>query len=265
MMRGLFLTLALFAHPGGTAPAWPAVCPPPLPSAETATVLSRRAPWFWVVIDFARSLSYTCVPKVMCSSIRRIMNANAGPCRARNRCAEVRRNHRLQQVNLTAVTRFVVMRDPFDRLVSAYYNSATNRFIFVGRCKTPKDCTFAEFVAALALEKRKRGNLNFNEHFMLQVDIAQFHSMHYHYILRMSCAKHLECIYKGLLNTTQVHANKSARPTSEQAASKESMFTPDVLRTVLELYQRDLDMWKLTECTGPSCECTPTTADRILT
>jgi hypothetical protein len=57
----LVLTLVLaLACLGGAALADPkrmAVCPPPLPSADTAAVRLHRVPWYWVLVDRARALS----------------------------------------------------------------------------------------------------------------------------------------------------------------------------------------------------------------
>lgn len=241
-----------------------AACPPPLRSAAGATVLPQSAPWRWIAVDRSRALSYTFVPKVMCTSLRTIMNAHMkgrGGCK-HARCAEVRTNPGLRkQANLTELTRFVIIRDPFDRLVSAYHNSATNQYIHAGRCTSAQNCSFAEFVQAIAMKARRSGgSLDFNEHFKLQVDIAAFSSMRYHHVFRMTCPRHVECIYRGLLNSSQVHLNRSP----QRVATFEKLFTSDVLRTFMSLYRRDVDLWRAAECVGPWCECTPSTADRLL-
>jgi hypothetical protein len=65
-------------------------------------------------------LEYTFAPKVMCTSLRSIMNERmAGTCSGHN-CSMYRFNPRLRKgFNLAAMTRFFIMCDPFERLVSA--------------------------------------------------------------------------------------------------------------------------------------------------
>jgi hypothetical protein len=275
------LLLAAVAAAAAQAAA-AAHCPPPLRSAVNATVDPAKVPWFWMVLDRRGGLSYTYVPKAMSTSLRTIMNAREagkGGCRnrLRDRCAEVKKTPALRAENITRMTRFFVLRDPFERLLSAYHNSATNEFIHVGRCITPKDCTFEEFVNELARHKLEAGNLDFNEHFKPQVEIARFASMHYHYVFRMSCRAHVDCIYRGLLGTSlvQLNAREKCTPTAHRACSApkptrkadviraEDQFPPHVVRAFMTMYKEDVDVWKATECTGPHCDCTPTTADKL--
>lgn len=241
------------AHAGG-------LCPAPRRSALGARIDRAQVPWFNIIVSKKRKVAVTGIAKAMISSVRAIANreAAASGCKA-SRCAEARMNRSLQsEIEISAYTRAVMLRDPFERLASAYFDSADNPYIAVGACPSSRACSLDKFVSELwhNWESARR-----NEHFTPQAEHARMGAMRYHYVLRMSSAADIACLLEGLLGGSRdTHANQSpggggsggsARDRRDKLRALAGNFTPRAVERAARLYERDVALWRATE---PACD-----------
>jgi len=204
---------------------------------------------FWLLMAPSRNLSMTFIPKNMCSSIRATFRSLECPPRD-PRCAEHRFNKKRMSPNLHQrmlnMTRAIVFRDPLDRAISAYENSAKNMYIKVPGCESSLNCTFAEWVNIL--HTRGTGRIG-NEHFYTQTAIADIRNWHYHYVLRMTSPVDQRFLWNELFNMTSMKNN--AKNSTTVKASKREMVTESmhqflteaVIRQLVDLYHDDILMW----------------------
>jgi hypothetical protein len=198
----------------------------------------------------------------MCSSVRVAFNSecDGGP---NPRCGEARRNKALNRLDLSTLTRVVILRDPFERVLSAYFNANTNRYIKIpGHCENARQCSFEVWVGHLA--RLSSPNKQFqNEHFRLQTEVAQFDQMHYDYKLRMSSKIDQDFFWNELvqmeakvMNTSK---NNTKTNTTTTSAGNQTATAPDVYakvrgkfrgitnKTIVQIaaiYRDDLRMWE---------------------
>lgn len=265
---GALFTVAVRRFVGAMAPR--SACPAPRQSAVGAAIDPAVVPWPFMVISLPRKVAVTGIPKVMISSVRSILNREAteNGC-TQKRCAEARRIPRLMRMaNLTEFTRVVVIRDPLERLVSAYFNSDENEFIYAGRCRNTRRCTFEQFVEAIYAGRQVQGKWNTlkNEHFTPQAQIARFARMHYHYVLRMSSPEDLDCFFRNLLGaSSKVRVNRSAKGAAEDPFVRlgrlRPLFTNHTVNRILSLYEEDLNVWAVSE--RPGAAHVPSLADVV--
>jgi hypothetical protein len=146
---------------------------------------------------------------------------------------------------LMKATRIMIIRDPFDRALSAYFNSVNNTYIRVGVRCTAKTCSFLEWMRHL-----KNGGIYVNEHFWSQVRDSYFAQMHYDYVIRFGVKKDMECLYELLNATTRKHSNPSSN--SELSLSEKlKLYTPEIVSIMVELYQLDLSVWRMAKMFSP--------------
>ena len=159
---------------------------------------------------------------------------------------------------LVNATRVLVMRDPFDRALSAYINSKDTPFIRVGKSRcTSVTCTFGQWVTEL-----KRQGLQCNEHFWGQMHSASFAKMNYDYIIRFGVFEDMSCLFQ-LLNSTERHINKSENNMLSMQ-KKIDYFTPEITRTLTELYLEDIMVWKMAMYMEQSQDYVATLSDFLL-
>jgi hypothetical protein len=254
-------------------------------TTRTAAITNEYNP-FWLVVSHQHRIATTIIPKVMCTSIRTAING--AECQKENpRCSESRRNPRLLNELMLSLrssassssssnhyhhhnhpnhtiasksygeeeeeyTRVLIVRDPFERALSAYANSVTNPFIETQHCKSSAVCTFDEWVNDLPTA------MGSNEHFMSQTSVAQFSDMHYHYILRLSSPVDQDFFWNGLLKnkknagdvvdgstttTAKKKANVSSKNTTGTIRDTYRALSTDTIQTLARLYSDDLKMW----------------------
>jgi len=202
----------------------------------------------------------------MCTTIRRAINWNIEHCdkTPNPRCAEARRNGNLKKNKMAYLENdnydtVLLLRDPFERAISAYRNSNQNPHIYTKNCRNTTECTFDEWVEDLIHDPR-----NSNEHFVPQHKIAQFDSgIRYKYRLRMSSLTDLDFFFRDLLGfpdgAPKENANKS-RPKPLQPQSQlgdeqrhlgdeqrqEYSWKPNqkTLDRLARFYARDLKLWQ---------------------
>lgn len=212
----------------------------------------------WLVASKSTQVAVTIIPKVMCSSIRSVMN-NMECKNPDDRCAEARRNGNLKKLPmLQNYTRVIFFRDPLERAISTYKNSETNRYIEVPGCQQWRLCTLDYWVDRLVDVRSFK-----NEHFLPQTVIAQRDKMHYHYHFRMSNTDHIDFFFRELLGKAPVEKNKSSNSVAassnnntaaeeedaasrqrQQMAKKFEQLSEHALIHLLLLYEEDFLLWE---------------------
>jgi hypothetical protein len=206
--------------------------------SKSKSVMTPQYKPYWLVISKHLNLAVTIVPKVMCSSIRTVLNT-LECSNPQDRCAEVRTNRKLlSTTNVSNMTRIAFVRDPFERALSAYRNSLHNRFIHISKCNTSRDCTFEEWVKQLA--KRPQDSFA-NEHFLPQKRVLQLDQMQYDYIFRLSSASDQHFFWNNLCKrneSVQVNTAQKEVPGLEH-------FSNTTFKILADLYAEDLVLWQM--------------------
>jgi hypothetical protein len=229
------------------------------PSANQPTVSPLYDPQ-WLVASKTKEVAVTIIPKVMCSSIRSVINGME--CNDReSRCAECRKDSSIGLLPLSNYTRVVFFRDPLERALSTYKNSEKNRHIEVQGCQKWKSCSFEYWVDRLVDVRSMK-----NEHFLPQTVISQRDKMHYHYHFRMSNKNHTDFFFRELLGKEPISSNKSSNSVSsttnstttttssflveqlefqrQLVAKKFEEVSNQALIRLLLLYQDDFELWE---------------------
>jgi len=208
---------------------------------------------FWLVTSKTRKIAITIIPKVMCSTIRNTMSITIENCTTKTnpggvRCAEARRSGQknftyMEEQNYTTI---LILRDPFERALSAYHNSGTNPHIYTQHCKSFKDCTFDRWVDDIVdqlkpkVPPKRTNEFGGNEHFLPQTRIAQLDEMNYHYLLRMSSRQDLDFFF-GLLGLDSIPEKKNKSKNSNKRTDMPNNRTMSKLASV---YKEDLILWQ---------------------
>jgi Sulfotransferase family len=218
---------------------------------------------FWRVVSPKLNLAVTIIPKVMCSSIRAALDTiECGSLR--NRCAEDSKRSpqgRAEQMYHYNMTRVIFLRDPFERILSTYYNSDTNPYILLPNCQSWRDpgCGIDAWVHYIYRNQRRAFQ---NEHFLPQASVAQFHKMHYNYILRMTSKTDQAFFWANLAKTKPFGINqstnsKSTSPNATQALSlrekvkqKFSSIPDHTIIQMVTVYKKDFRLWEMAITTG---------------
>jgi hypothetical protein len=175
------------------------------------------------------------------SVARSFTNASSSLACAPQSKIEARMNGEIKRVNLSNMTRVLFIRDPFERAHSAYTNSKKNKHLRIGRYNSSADCTFGQWVDAIANDTEVAFK---NEHFRPQVNMAQMDKMHYHYHLRMSSSVDQEFFWNNLLGMTKsINANKSEKNNSAPSDIFKSIDS-DTFKKLALIYDADLKQWK---------------------
>lgn len=138
-----------------------------------------------------------------------------------------------------------MFRDPFERLYSAYANSITNRFIQLRHCKNSAMCTFEEWVNEMDADPT---HFFGNEHFMQQEQIAQFDSMHYHHILRLSSSADQTLLWNKLLHVAAEVKNRSVR--KSKVMEMYQSLNRSTMEQIASMYEQDVQLWEHVLCHG---------------
>jgi hypothetical protein len=153
-----------------------------------------------------------------------------------------RRDIKGQSKKLINSTRVMLMRDPFDRALSAYINSESTKWIRVGNSScTSKTCSFTEWLRLL-----KTHGIDCNEHFWGQAKSASFAHMNYDYVIRYGVPSDMNCLFE-LLNATQ-HNHINTNPSANNAHTEQQKlyyFTPEAVSILTELYYLDISVWRM--------------------
>ena len=215
---------------------------------------------FWLVVSTKLNLAVTIVPKVMCSSIRGILDGVECHNVTNKRCAEARQNdfwrERSNYPLLKNLTRVLFLRDPIERAMSAYENSLNNPYIETPSCSDAASCTFDEWVEELHRHGlssfRTKWEEGFNEHFHPQFKIAQFDRMQYHYVLRISSLIDQEFFSKELVGGVTSHPilNKSSKEKGnhtltprQKAETTFDSLSNSTLEKLYNMYKEDFCLW----------------------
>lgn len=148
--------------------------------------------------------------------------------------------------------RVLVMRDPYDRLLSAYYNSFEHPGIYVGNCcqvrngacadnpdgsKHYRSCSLKEFVIQIGKDIS-------NDHVKPQVDASRFGVIYYHHIIRVSTIKDVECLF-ALIGEKYEGGHNESPNTSIDTEKKASYFDLEMTQIIREVYKDDVMLWKM--------------------
>jgi len=167
----------------------------------------------WLAVSHTRKVAVTWIPKVMCTTVRNVMSTENEHCSTLgrdSRCSEARINKELTFNNTMYIEQLdyatvVFLRDPFERALSAYRNSITNKYIHVRGCQNSSECTFEEWV------DRMKTDLDKNEHFFRQTKIAQFDKIRYKYRLRMTSKTDVNFFFTHLLGLEENYGTANAK------------------------------------------------------
>jgi len=214
---------------------------------------------FWLVVSPKRKVAITIIPKVMCSTIRKVINYDVEECASGTRCAEARRNRRLR-VNHTMYLHddhyktVLFVRDPFERALSAYHNSDVNTFIYTDNCKNTEQCSFEEWVDEVVNHKKSKDvRTRQNEHFKTQTEIAQFDQIEYAYKLRMSSKSDIMFFFRNLLGLkdkipAKTNESKNSHHPSdkgkERASPSKLLYPQKTMDQLASFYKKDLELWQ---------------------
>ena len=256
----------------------------------------------WLVISHARKVAVTIIPKVMCTSIRHTMSKiekcstaygmNLTPLRLdlqkdetkvvniireqtshyyngicigrcnKARCNDLLRYNKTMYIESLDYTTILFLRDPFERALSAYKNSETNRHILLDNCTKASECTFEEWVGQLVFfEDSPIITVWNNEHFFPQTRIAQFMQIRYKYILRMTSKIDLNFFFHHLLGleskmkikvynksfSTFTNANATTETAIHKNHEKYKLYKSIPKRTMQKLvnfYKEDIQLWQ---------------------
>jgi Sulfotransferase family len=223
---------------------------------------------YWLVASKTKQVAVTVIPKVMCSSIRSVMNGIECRDTENKRCAEARQVSSVAKLPLQNYTRVVFFRDPLERALSTYKNSETNRYIQVEGCQKWKSCSFDYWVDRLVDFRSTK-----NEHFLPQAVISQRDKMHYHHHLRISNQDHVDFFFRDLLGKEPVVVNKSSNSKTggtnsstateaagdaeliqqrqQQMAKKFQEISEYALIRLLLLYEDDFKLWEYMLASSP--------------
>ncbi|OEU11191.1 hypothetical protein FRACYDRAFT_246303 [Fragilariopsis cylindrus CCMP1102] len=198
------------------------------------------------------------------------------------RCTEARRNPELRynhSMYLTEdhYTTVLIVRDPFERAYSAYKNSDSNTNIYLndggdGVCSNTTNCTFEVWVNKLIhFRQSKNSAVKNNEHFKPQIEIAQFHKIHYHYKLRMTSQIDLTFLFQDLMGFNngipKEHINSSSSSASKNntanGSSSSSSSSSKRKRSGRVQQQKDNDNVTITTATTTTTKDN-NNSDRIL-
>ena len=192
------------------------------------------------LVSMKRNLLVILTPKVMCTSVRRALaNIECGP-NSKISCTEARRHANLGRVDVKNLTRVVLFRDPFERALSAYLNSKTNKYISLRGCPSSDVCSFSEWVDKIS--KRPIRAME-NIHMRSQVGIAQLDKMHYNFFLRISSPIDQHFFWTELVKSPATHENKHAESARAELDKSLSHFSQDIFRKLATVYEQDLKMW----------------------
>eukprot|EP00977_Amphora_coffeiformis_P019730 scaffold7415_cov170-Amphora_coffeaeformis.AAC.5 len=215
----------------------------------------------WLLVSPKLNLAVTWIPKVMCSSIRRALNSIECDMSNRRKCAQSKKRSkhgRAEAMYQPNMIRVVFLRDPFERVLSAYYNSDTNRYIKIPKCGSWKKpgCTIEKWVSYLYNQKKSAFR---NEHFRSQAKIAQFTKMHYNYIFRMSSSIDQDFFWHDLVKSKPLVLNQRinsmstpANTTALQDKVKQKFNNiPDhTILQMLTVYKEDFKLWEMSLAQG---------------
>lgn len=148
--------------------------------------------------------------------------------------------------------RVLVMRDPFDRLLSAYYNSFEHPGIYAGNCcqvkkgtcadnvdgkKEYKSCSLKEFIIQLSRDAS-------NDHMRSQIEASHFDVIYYHHIIRVSTMSDVECLF-ALLGEKYEGGHNESPNSSIDVAQKAGYFDLEMVEIMRTIYRNDILLWKL--------------------
>ncbi|KAG7369750.1 sulfotransferase family protein [Nitzschia inconspicua] len=223
---------------------------------------------YWLLASKSKQVAITIIPKVMCTSIRAVMNGIECSTTDNPRCAEGRRSATVRKLPLQNYTRVVFFRDPFERVLSTYKNSEINPYIQVEGCAMWKECKLDYWVDRLVDVRSIK-----NEHFLPQSVIAQRDKMHYHYHFRMSNSDHIDFFFRELLGKEPVEENKSSNSDRVGSVQNSTSSTGDdvvvmqqrqkkiaekfehicdrTLINLLLLYEDDFQLWESMLASSP--------------
>jgi len=184
-------------------------------SSTTRSAPSPDYDPFFKVVSKSRNLFINTIPKVMSSSIHRAIAYLECHGDLFSQCAAASASFAAQQAAVDNLTRVVFLRDPLERAISAYRNSIENQFVYVQHCNSRRQCSFDEWVQALAFNVTATFD---NPHFRPQSEIAQLDQMHYHYYLRMSSPLDQHFFWKELIRIDDFQSFASSSPSSSSAS-----------------------------------------------
>ena len=155
------------------------------------------------------------------------------------------------------MTRVVFLRDPFERVLSTYYNSDTNKYIKIPHCDNWHQCGIDTWVDYIY---RQPNTAFTNEHFLPQNKVAQMQIMHYNYIFRMSSKSDQNFFWDNIVKMEAFGINQSSNSKSnsnstlstpslqsmqEKVKNKFAKIPNHTIAQMATLYKEDIKLWEM--------------------
>jgi hypothetical protein len=142
-----------------------------------------------------------------------------------------------------AYTRFIFVRNPYTRLLSAYRDRAQAKSVLhnqIVRDLGRKDFSLAEFVAFIARQRTKTKALD--QHIRPQVEVTAFEAIDYHFVGKFeNLAADWETISCEVFGRTLPLGFHSPKKTSSDLIAVSSAFDRESAELVAEIYKEDFE------------------------
>jgi hypothetical protein len=225
-----------------------------------------------MIVDDNHKLIYCYVPKAACTSWKKVMLVLAGHVQSvhvgKARAPHTRSHHKMmsdlseseRKKRLRTYTKFMVYREPFSRLLSAYIDKFTDdnelrkkygpRIIAMYRENPSKqslrsgNVNFVEFIRFVVYRAESISSFNINEHWQSQVSLCQPCVVDYDYYSEMqTVGQDAEAILQSIgaesVEFPQSHVTKS----SINMTQFYSDIDPRLIRKYVKLFKKDFDIF----------------------
>lgn len=200
----------------------------------------------WVNFFPRANVTLTAVPKTgytTAKAMASIASHRTGfPCVKKLSCHTENSTHVIRHMGKD-LTRIVVLRDPFERILSTWMNIDTNKYLQeIGPCNNTKLCDFPTWMDYVDTHFHDITRVQKNEHFNTQVKDTNFYHMHYDYVGNTT---HLDCLWP-LLNYDNDHRESMHFNPSKDVNLEDKMlyFTPEIVKIVEKRWGEDIKLWQ---------------------
>lgn len=211
---------------------------------ESDTLPSCR----WVVYFSAYQIAVVAPPKNMYTTMRKLIAEHDAKysmesCTARQTCCDVHLNNSITRGD--NIKWVVIVRDPFDKVLSSYWNSFINPAIDSGYCNYQSKCTFNEWMSQIDYGFLGSDEVGpYNIHLRTQINVAGIGLYKaYDYVIRMGNEKDMDFLWNLLEYDGVTHSNPSTNSDIDIDNKIESF---SLMNTAIMLnhYYSDIVMWE---------------------